>query len=85
MSARAKDPAWFTFLAARWKAIAALAGTLATSLIVVFPGNHALQLVIAVVGALVTTGVVHQVPGPSAPAATPDGIGASIGIDLPGA
>lgn len=48
-------------LGARWKAIAAFVGSLATALLIVYPSSHILQLVIGVVGALVTTTAVHQV------------------------
>lgn len=61
MAARGKPPAWFAFIAARWKAAAALVGSLATALLVIAPGSRALQVIIGVVGALLTTGVVHQV------------------------
>jgi hypothetical protein len=50
-----------TFIAARYKAIAALVGALATALLVVWPTSHAVQLVIAVLGALVTGGAAYQV------------------------
>lgn len=62
MANRARQPGWLTFVASRWKAWAALVGALATALLIVYPSSHAVQLVIAVVGALVTGGVTHAVP-----------------------
>lgn len=76
-------------LAPRWKAAVAAAGAMCTALLVVYPSSHVLQVVIAVIGALVTGAATHQtvntppnVPGATV-AVTPEGIGASIGIDLP--
>lgn len=58
---RGKSPSWMLFLATRWKAVAALVGSLATALLIIAPSSHAIQLIIAIVGALTTTGAVHQV------------------------
>lgn len=55
MSARVN---WFT---ARWKTWAALAGSLVTAMLVVYPSSHILQVVIGIIGALTTGGLTHQI------------------------
>src|SRR4051794_2976629 len=59
---RAKTPVWLVFLAARWKAIAALIVPLAGGLAALAPNSDTARVVGIVVTALVAAGVVHQVP-----------------------
>lgn len=81
---RAKDPAWFAFLAARWKAVAATVVPLIGGVLyMVSTGEFDIQHLAGFLAiALGAGGVTHVVPNATAPN-TPDGIGASIGIDLP--
>lgn len=58
---RGVRPGWLVFVSARWKAIAALVGSLATALLILAPGSRVLQVIIAIIGALITGGVTHQV------------------------
>lgn len=71
------------FVAKRWKAIAALIGTVATALLAIAPHNTMLQLLVAVFGGLATAGVVHQVPykgdKPKGGASVVDGVGQTVG------
>ncbi len=75
MAAHSAIPVWLVPLAARWKAMAALAGSLTTALLVVFPTSHVLQVAIAVIGALITGGLTHQVPNLVVPV--------PLGVNLP--
>lgn len=57
-----KPPTWLVFLAARWKAVAALLVPLAGGLIALAPDSRAAQVIGAIITALVSAGIVHQVP-----------------------
>lgn len=57
--------AWWAFLAARRKAVAALIVPLAGGLVAAFPHDQTVRAISAVVTALLAAGIVHQVSNAS--------------------
>lgn len=67
-----RTPPWLVFVAARWKAVAAVLVPLIGGLVALWPDSETARVIGVVVTALVAGGAVHQVPN-KVPVPAPDG------------